>query len=146
MIIAFPAARVVNAVPERLTTEESEIVQEPFWFVALEGAITGVSVKVSPTSYEPLPDANDTPVTVTVVGVTLAAVTVRLYAAVYPPSVVVNVIVAFPAARAVNVVPERLTTEESEIVQVPFLFVALNLILKVEEHRRVDGAALPSVN
>jgi hypothetical protein len=119
VIVALPPKRLVTR-PEELTvaTEGAELVHVRFLFVALDGDTVATSVAVAGIVKLRV-EFTLTPVTGTT--------TVTAQVAVNPPSLVVTVIVADPAATAVTS-PDALTVaiEVAELDQTTVLFVAFD--------------------
>src|SRR5664279_2829376 len=92
-MIAFPVATPVTS-PVELTVAIAILLelQVTFLFVAFAGAMVAVNCEVPPTLTEAVIGVTDTPVTVT-----LFVPTVTTEVAVFKPSAVVAVMVAFPA-------------------------------------------------
>ena len=121
-MVALPAATPVTSPVELTVAIEALLVfQVTVLLVAFDGNTAAVSCCVPPTLIDVVVGLTDTPVTGT-----LAVDTVTALVAVKPPSWVVTVMVALPAATAVTS-PEEFTvaTEVLPDVQLTVLFVAL---------------------
>jgi len=118
--VAVPAVTAVTTPPDTVATAGAPLLHVTFWLVALEGAIAAVKVSVPPTKR-----LADDLFRVTPVTVTTALLTVTAQAAVLPPSTVVAVITADPAATAVTTPFDTVALEVSLLLHVTFLFVAL---------------------
>ena len=121
VMVAEPAATAVTS-PDELTvaTELLLVDQFTFLFEAFDGATVAVNCCVAPTFT--VADVGDT---VTPVTGTLVVVTVIALVAVLPWSTVVTVIVADPCATAVtNPLALTVATPPLLVVHVTFLFVA----------------------
>jgi hypothetical protein len=94
VIVAFPAETALTVPPDTLATALLLLLHDTFLFVALEGETVALRVSLPPTVSERLDLLRLTPVTATVL---LPPVTVTEQVAVLLPSVVVTVMVAFPA-------------------------------------------------
>ena len=93
VIVAVPAETAVTTPPaETVALALLQLLHVTFWLVALEGAIVGRRVSVSPTVRLADDLFSETPVTGT-----LSSVTLTVQVAVLPPSAVVTVMVTVPA-------------------------------------------------
>ena len=120
---AVPAALAVTTpLLETVATDVLLDDHETLVFVALEGETVAVRVPELPATRLIVDRFKETPVTEIV-----AAVTETVQVAVFAPSVVVQVIVAEPAALAVTV-PSEVTEATEELLddQLTLLFVALD--------------------
>ena len=120
---AVPAALAVTTpLLETVATDVLLEDHETLVFVALEGETVAVRVPELPATRLIVDRFKETPVTEIV-----AAVTETVQVAVFAPSVVVQVIVAEPAALAVTV-PSEVTEATEELLddQLTLLFVALD--------------------
>ena len=123
VIDAVPAALAVTTpLLETFATDVLLDDHETLVFVALEGETVAVRVPELPATRLIVDRFKETPVTEIV-----AAVTETVQVAVFAPSVVVQVIVAEPAALAVTI-PSEVTEATEELLddQLTLLFVALD--------------------
>jgi len=122
VMVAVPAATALTSPPaDTVATEVLLLLHVTFWFVAVEGAMVAIRSSASPTVRFVDVLFSVTPVTATEVVTTL---TVQL--AVLPPSTVLTVMVAVPAATAVTAPPaDTVATELLLLLHVTFLFAAL---------------------
>ena len=121
VIVAVPAALAVTTPKdETVATEVLLDDQDTALFVALEGVMVADNVWISPTVMD-----NDVLSKLTPVTETVALLIVTVHFAVFPPSLVLTVIVADPAAIAVTKPEdETVATEVLFDDQVTDLFVA----------------------
>ena len=125
VIVAVPGATAVTTPPsDTVATASLLVLHVMFWFVALEGVIVAMRVSVAPGSILTDVRSKDTPVTATLVGLT-----VMLEVAVLPPSSVLTVIIAVPGTTAVTTPFETVATEGLLVLQNRLWFVALEGII-----------------
>src|SRR6218665_3678799 len=113
VMTAVPAPRALTKpVPETLATEEAELWQVTFWFVAFSGVTTARSWRSASFAKDNV--TGSTEILATATG---AAVTVTAHLAVFVASLtLVTVMTAVPASRALTKpVSETLATEEAEL-------------------------------
>jgi len=111
VIVAEPAdLAITSPADETVATDSSLEVQETDLSVAFSGVTVAISVRVSPSVMDKEDSLRLTPVTETVL-----AKTVTEQVAVLPPSLVLTVIVAEPAAFAVTTPPEDTDATDSSL-------------------------------
>ena len=120
-MVAFPALPAVTLPSATVATLSSDDFQLTALLVALSGATVAVSVSDSPSTRLRVFLFRVTPVTATVL-----AVTVTEQVAVLLPSAVVTVMVVFPALTAVTLPSATVATLSSDDFQLTALLVALS--------------------